>query len=120
MRFLADENFPRASIVRLRAENHDVLAAAEDFAGQSDESVLARASKEQRVLLTFDRDYGNLIFRARLTPPAGVIYLRFEPQFPQEPAEVVLALLSSSIRILGRYAVVEPPRIRLRDMPDTR
>jgi len=52
--------------------------------------VLEWAVCEDRIILTFDRDYGDLLFKRRLAPPAGVIYLRFDPATPLEPAEEVL------------------------------
>src|SRR5262249_12671527 len=92
MRFLADENFPLESIRRLRAEGHDVLAASERMPGVRDEEILSLAAQDERVLLTFDRDYGELIYRRGLPAPLGVVYLRFIPLDPSQPAEVVIDL----------------------------
>ena len=50
---------------------------------------------EERVILTFDRAYGELIYPLRLRSPRGVIYLRFRPHTPQEPASILLNLLHS-------------------------
>jgi hypothetical protein len=43
---------------------------------------------EERVILTFDRNYGEHIYRWRLRSPRGVIYLRFRPHTPEEPASI--------------------------------
>jgi len=93
MRFLANENFPAASVQHLRQSGHDVLYVIEDFPSLEDEAVLCRAHDEQRLLLTFDRDYGELIFKRRLPAPLGVLFLRFDPATPLEPAEMLLELL---------------------------
>jgi len=61
MRFLADENFPSASTDLLREMGHDVTAVAADYLGVSDEEVLARAAREERIVLPY-RDYGELIY----------------------------------------------------------
>ena len=94
MRFLANENFPLGSVELLRAAGHDVAAIIEDTPGATDTDVLAQAAQEARMILTFDRDYGELIYRRRLPIPTGVIYLRFDPMTPREPGERLLALLT--------------------------
>jgi predicted nuclease of predicted toxin-antitoxin system len=100
MRFLANENFPGDSVQLLRFSGHDVLYAAHDLTSQADTSVLQRAHDDQRIVLTFDRDYGELIFKRRLAAPLGVVYLRFDPDTPVEPAEIILALLQTGSRLL--------------------
>lgn len=64
MRFLANENFPLPSIILLRQGGYDVASMTEDSPGMEDSEVLTRASDEQRIILTFDRDYGELIYRS--------------------------------------------------------
>jgi predicted nuclease of predicted toxin-antitoxin system len=59
MRFLADENFPGDAVTALRAAGHDVLWIRTDAPGISDHDVLARSSGDGRVLLTFDKDFGE-------------------------------------------------------------
>jgi predicted nuclease of predicted toxin-antitoxin system len=81
MRFLANENFPLESVRSLRAAGHDVAAVIEDSPGAKDHEVLARAAREERIILTFDRDYGELIYRLKHPAPAGIIYLRFAPSW---------------------------------------
>jgi predicted nuclease of predicted toxin-antitoxin system len=95
MLFLANENSPLSSIVRLRDAGHDVAAIIEDSPGVKDDEVLAKASQEKRILLTFDRDYGELIYKLKYPRPLGVIYFRFFPRTPFEPAELLLSLLLS-------------------------
>jgi len=56
MRFLANENIPRAAIQTLRAAGYDVVSIGEEISGITDQAVLERAHVEQRVILTFDRD----------------------------------------------------------------
>jgi predicted nuclease of predicted toxin-antitoxin system len=57
MRYLTDENIPPSAVRQLRADGHDVLCASEAMAGQSDAELLAKATTENRVLVTFDKDF---------------------------------------------------------------
>jgi len=118
MRFLADEDVPLASIRRLRAAGYDVASIIEDSPGTKDESILARAHAEQRVILTFDRDYGELIYRRRLPVPVGVAYFRFAPATPKEPAELFLDLLQRRrIALEGQFTVIGRGWLRQRPLP---
>ncbi len=117
MRFLANENFPLESVRSLRAAGHDVAAVIEDSPGAKDHEVLARAAREECIILTFDRDYGELIHRLKHPAPAGLIYLRFAPATPNEPAELILQLLKvGSLLLEGRFTVVERTQIRQRPL----
>ncbi|HEY0558159.1 MAG TPA: DUF5615 family PIN-like protein [Thermoanaerobaculia bacterium] len=118
MRFLANENVPLASVGRLRQAGHVVLSISELSPGAKDPAVLARAAEEGDVLLTFDRDYRELIFRRKLPPPRGIIYLRLVPETPEEAAEVISALLDiPGIELEERYTVVDRQRVRQRPLP---
>lgn len=69
MRFLANENFPVPSIRQLREAGYDIAAVIEDNRGCDDKTVMSRAVAEERIIITFDRDYGELIYRLGLSPP---------------------------------------------------
>jgi predicted nuclease of predicted toxin-antitoxin system len=86
MNFLADENFPLSSVRFLRDAGYRVISIIQEAPGSKDEDILNRAHTERLVNLTFDRDYGELIYRHQALPPAGVVYFRFEPATPLEPA----------------------------------
>ncbi|HEY7213077.1 MAG TPA: DUF5615 family PIN-like protein [Thermoanaerobaculia bacterium] len=118
MRFLANENFPLGSVRKLRTAGHDVSAIVEVEAGAKDPAVLGRAASENRILLTFDRDYGELIYRRNLPAPPGVIYLRLVPSTPGEAADAILSLLLvEGLELQRRYTVVERQRVRQRPLP---
>ena len=102
MQFLANEDVPVASVRRLRVAGYDIAGIIEDSPGAKDESVLSRAHAEQRIILTFDRDYGELIYRRRLPFPAGVAYFRLTPITPDEPAERFIELLEVDHITLNR------------------
>ena len=118
MRFLANENFPSASVHQIRAAGHDIAAIAEDSPGAKDSMVLSRAAQEERIVLTFDRDYGELIFRHKSLSPLGVIYFRFDPLTPEEPAQFLLQLLSQNqVGVERKFTVVERGQIRQHPLP---
>lgn len=118
MRFLANENFPLLSVQLLRQMEIKVASVSEDSPGIEDAEVLDRAADEQRVILTFDRDYGELIYRLRLRSPRGVIYFRFRPHTPEEPASILLNLLQmEGLQFEKRFTVVERDRLRQRPLP---
>ena len=79
MRLLADENVPRPIFEWLQSQGHDVLLAGEVASGESDTHWLTVAENDQRMILTADKDFGELIFRDRLHSH-GVVLLRLEDQ----------------------------------------
>ena len=118
MRFLADENFPLPSIRLLTTAGHDIVSVALETPGVPDEAVLDRAVREGRILLTFDRDYGSLLYERGSQPPEGIVYFRFTPASPEEPAEYLLTLLARLEPFLpGTLTVAERDRVRQRPLP---
>ena len=118
MRFLANENFPVSSIKKLRQAGIDIDAIIEMMPGAKDQQVLDSAYKTGRIILTFDRDYGELIFRHELPVPAGVVYFRYAPSTPEEPAEYLLKLLAKdNIVLVGRFTVARQDQLRQRPLP---
>jgi len=118
MRFLANENLPLASVNQLRQAGHDVVAVIEDTPGAKDIEILIRATREARIVLTFDRDYGELVYRLELPAPVGLLYFRFDPLTPEEPAEHLLRLLTvSGLSLEGKFTVMEREQIRQRPLP---
>ena len=97
MDFLANENFPLSSIGILRFNNFNIKSIADEFSGITDKEVMEIASREDRTILTFDRDYGELIFKYGHKPSAGVILFRLDHFSPTEPGQFLVELLGKSI-----------------------
>jgi len=117
MRFLANEDFPLRSLQRPREAGHDVEAIVEDSPGAKDWEVLARAASEHRIVLTSDRDYGELIYRRRLPVARGVVCFRFVPRTPEEPAEHLLRFVTiDSPELAEKFTVVARDRVRQRSL----
>jgi predicted nuclease of predicted toxin-antitoxin system len=115
---LADENVPAATIAWLRAQGHDVLSIREVTPGIADEQVLAMAVADSRILITFDRDYGELIFRRRKRSPRSVIYIRTYPATADALNAALLRLIRGDAGVVdGHMVVVSQEGIRKRMFP---
>ena len=117
MRFLANENFPLDAVEALRGIGHDVAWIRTDAPGSLDQEVLARAVSEQRILLTFDKDFGELAFRSKLPASCGIILFRVSGPTSEYIARLVITALRTDTEWTGRFAVVEKNRIRVRSLP---
>jgi predicted nuclease of predicted toxin-antitoxin system len=117
MKFLANENFPYPSIKVLRENELEVYSIGEDSSGISDEVVLNRAVIEDLIILTFDRDYGELIFKYRLDPPPAVVYFRNKGKVPTDAAVMLLELLQNQdLVIQDMFTVISEDGIRQRKL----
>lgn len=88
MNFVADESVDQPIIERLRADGHDVVAIAELKPGIPDEEVLSISANSDAILITSDRDFGELVFRQRLNS-SGVILLRFAGMSAETKSKIV-------------------------------
>ncbi len=109
MRFLLDENAEFRIAAFLTGLDHDVTAIAHDYPhALSDREVLAIALHERRILITNDRDFGELVFREGLAH-AGVIYFRLALESPAAAKiEWLRRILEQYPDRLGRFLVVTP------------
>jgi predicted nuclease of predicted toxin-antitoxin system len=117
MRFLADESCDFAVVRALRAAGHDVLAVAEVARGAKDPEVIRLARDDGRVLLTEDKDFGQLVY-AGGQGGTGVVFLRFPAPARRQAPTAVLELVSKfGERLLTSFVVLEPGRARIGSMP---
>jgi predicted nuclease of predicted toxin-antitoxin system len=117
MRILANENFPREAVEALRAAGHDIAWVRTDRPGSSDKEVLACAQAEGRLLLTFDKDFGELAFRSGLSAASGVILFRVLAPSPAVLARLAVRVLDSRLDWPGHFCVIENDRIRMTPLP---
>jgi len=118
MQFLANENFPLASVRQLRVAGHEVVSVIETSPGAKDSEILAWAARENLIILTFDRDYGELLYRLGRPAPSGIVYFRFDPTTPEEPAEHLLQLLTvRGLSLQEKFTVTERGQVRQRPLP---
>ena len=119
MRFLADESCDFAVVRALRAAGPAVTAVGAVAAGASDEKVIATAIRERAVLLTEDKDFGQLVFAERRAT-GGVIFIRFPAAFRAELPRVVCRLVEQrGEKLVGSFVVIQPGRIRVARRPRT-
>jgi predicted nuclease of predicted toxin-antitoxin system len=114
---IVNENFPIPALRVRRSRDIDVLSVRETLPGATDEAVLALACETGRWLVTFDRDYGELVFSRQCAPPQAIVYLRQEPIPPTRPAEWILGLLSDPDMVTGHLVVIGEHTIRRRPLP---
>lgn len=114
MRLLANENFPGPAVAALRQAGHDVFWARTDCPGAKDTEILGRAVADQRLILTFDKDFGELAFRSRLPAPCGIILFRISLTSPDDVARRAVKELAARNDWTGTFAIVEEGRVRVR------
>lgn len=118
MRLCANENLPEDCILQLRKAGHDVLWIREAAPGSPDAAVLARAHAENRLLVTFDKDFGELIYKAGAKAAVGIILFRIPQPSASAVAAKVSAVLSSRSDWAGHFSVVEEFTLRMRPLPE--
>ncbi|MGE3311762.1 MAG: DUF5615 family PIN-like protein [Limisphaerales bacterium] len=109
LQICADENFPGQAVHALRENGHDVLWMAEQGPRTADVDVLALADAEGRLLVTFDKDFGEMAVRRRLRATSGIVLFRIKVIDPEETARRLVRILetsglSSSTRLIGQSA----------------
>jgi len=113
--FLANENFPRPSTIILRENGFVVKSIQEDCPGIEDVEVIKIALEQNLIILTFDRDYGEIIFKCAKDNPPSVVFFREKGSYPEFAASSLLSLLKSSkIVLAGAFTVIESDNIRQR------
>jgi len=116
-RFLANENAPREAVLAARAAGFDVTWMVDLQAGAGDQTVLALAQEEQRVLITFDKDFGELVFRHGRAGSPGVILLRPRLSSPEIVSAFIVAVLSQPIDWSGHFTVAREGSLRVVQLP---
>jgi predicted nuclease of predicted toxin-antitoxin system len=117
VRWLADECVDAGLVSHLRASGHDVIYMAEVAPAASDALVMMRAQAERRLLLTEDKDFGDLVFRRGQSVP-GIILLRIDPaKRALKKARLDAAIGRFGDDLFGRYVTVEGARFRSRPLP---
>lgn len=114
MNLLADEGVDRQIVEHLRQAGYTVSYVAEMEPGIPDDLVLQRASHLEAVLLTADKDFGELVYRQHQIN-SGVILLRLAGVPPLQKAEIVgLALQQYSSKLINVFTVITSKNIRIR------
>jgi predicted nuclease of predicted toxin-antitoxin system len=113
MRLLADENFPGDAVSALIDAGYDLVWVRTANPGMADPDVLAWAQAEERVVLTFDKDFGELAFRVGLPSACGIILFRISAPSSDYVARTATAVLRSRSDWVGHFSVIDDKRIRM-------
>jgi predicted nuclease of predicted toxin-antitoxin system len=114
MRIVADESVERQISDALRDEGHDVYAITDETPSIPDEDVLAVANDRQALLITADKDFGELVFRQGLAHH-GILLCRLEGQSPEDKADIVQSVFRLyGPDMQGGFSVITPRAIRIR------
>lgn len=119
MRWLADENIEASIVAALLVAGEDVTTVVSLARSTSDERVVALALTTERLVLTRDTDFGDLVVRHRL-PVSGVVLLRLRRlPYPEQSAILLDAIRRHGERLYGSFTVIQRHRIRIRPLRET-
>jgi predicted nuclease of predicted toxin-antitoxin system len=116
VRILADENMHRIVVVRLRAAGFDVEWIRESHPGLLDRDILRRPDIAGLILVTHDRDFGDLIFNQGLPAPQAVLYSRLPHRASEETARRLIGLLEAG-GVAGQMITITKDGYRTRPFP---
>lgn len=115
MRYLVNENIPLGTVKLLRDAGIDIVSVTDVLLGSTDEEIIEFAVKENCILITFDKDFGELIFKRKFRSK-GIILLRFSPQSPEYIAEKLKSILASK-EITLEYHITVATTEKIRNLP---
>ena len=116
MNFVADEGIDAPIVKKLREGGHNVFYIAEEERGISDEEILRIANEEKRILITRDKDFGELVYRLKQLH-SGVILVRLEGLKPKKKAEIVNTVIDKyESELENSFTVIQPGIVRIRSI----
>ena len=114
MKLIADEGVDKPIVDALRLSGFDVLYILETNQGAEDEFILSLANQEQRILLTQDKDFGELVFRLK-NAHYGVVLIRLNGYLSSEKADIIVRLfIKYKDELVKSFTVIQPNAIRIR------
>jgi predicted nuclease of predicted toxin-antitoxin system len=117
VRFLADENVPFAITDAIAATGFDTERIGGPRSGLPDPEVLAHAVEAGRILVTFDKDFGELIFLKGHRPPPAVLFIREQPASPGLIVARVMRIVGLGENELRGNFIVVAERPRFHPLP---
>jgi predicted nuclease of predicted toxin-antitoxin system len=118
MNLLADENFPLFSARLLEQKGHKIRSVALLFRGIPDTKVLSEAIENEECIITFDKDFGELIFKYNFPHPPAIILFRMDNFLPDEPAKILINIIEEEkILLPGYLTVITQNKTRQKKLP---
>ena len=114
LKFILDENIPLQIAYKLREQNFEVISITESFRGSTDLEIIEISKKEKAFVLTFDKDFGELIVRSKIQV-SGIVILRFQPY----SVDYIFNRLVQVIKFLNthpedNFIIVDENKLRIR------
>jgi predicted nuclease of predicted toxin-antitoxin system len=121
LKIVADEGIEKPVVVKLRAEGHHVIYIAEIAQGAPDIDVLALSHQEEALLITFDKDFGDLIFHQHYQS-RGVVLVRLPDELSSsEKANIIVDVINThGEKLFGAFTVITSSKIRVINFPPKR
>ncbi len=116
MKIIANENIPGNAVMELGKYGRDVLWVRESMPGVDDEVVLMTANRENRLAITFDKDFGELVFTGKIKLQTGVILFRRKNLLPTAICRFIVDAINSRTDWFGHFSVVEEKKVRMIDI----
>ena len=117
LRFLAEESCDYTVVRTLREDGHDVVAVSEITSRSDDRELIEQAHREQRILLTEDKDFGWLVF-VSFAQSAGVVLIRFPSNARQTLASTVSQIVrEQGTHLMDTFVVIQPGQVRISHRP---
>ncbi len=114
MKFIMNENIPKTVIIRLRELGHDVLSVKESMRAQNDTLILERAQQDERIIVTQDKDFGELAFKRKLASRCGIILFQLSGKNRDQDIHQIIQTIESRSDWFGNFSVVKDFCIRMR------
>ena len=111
-KFVADENIPIETVNILKEQGVDIVSVAAFAPGLTDIEVLDFANTNHRIVITFDKDFGQIVFKEK-RKTEGLILLRFVPLSSQQIAKKIKQVLVSKILLENHIVVVKKDSVRV-------
>ncbi len=116
LKFLVDNSTGKKLANALKDEKYDVIYAGDILPDAEDKDILERSEKDNRILITNDKDFGEIIFRYG-KPSSGVILLRLKIDFPQYRAKILMALIKRlGPKLKKKFIVVSEDKFRIKKL----
>jgi predicted nuclease of predicted toxin-antitoxin system len=113
MRFLVDECTGTSVADWLKSEKHEVFSVFEQWRGVSDDEIIEKCQNEDYILITSDKDFGEMVFRNQKVYN-GIILLRCEPNIFKKRIEVLNKLIQNySDSLQNNFVVVTNDKVRI-------
>ncbi len=114
MKFVADKNLDFPIVQILRNNGHELIYILESYSGIKDDEVLRIANEAEAILLTQDKDFGELVFRLKHIHK-GVILVRLDGKKPKEKAEIVLSIIEKhKNQLTNAFTVIYEDFVKIR------